>query len=209
MINSGVRRVILALIVLLSQIQVAAAGLDDVKVKAIEFVDDVDKADIGPMGHRPRPMIKVTLSSDEDLRDYTRRGFHVGVNVGVCLEGSFTVDETKNLLGAYVYDASGKINGRQEQLPWGASEYTYHFYFNVAFKKLFQPTPGQPPSFSWNLRTKPEDVCFVIRGGTMLGTGFGTNPMMIPATDIAEAIARSERTKKAASAKRNDVRDRR
>ncbi|MGJ4952435.1 hypothetical protein [Bradyrhizobium sp. HKCCYLS20291] len=200
----------LALTVLFPSIGPAVAGLGEVKVVMIEVVDDYDQADVSPMGHQPRPMIKVTLSSDEDLRDYTRRGFHVGVNVGVCLEGSFTVDETKNLSGVYVYDASGNINDHRELLPSGASEYIYHFYFNVAFKKLFEPAPGQLPSFSWDMRTQPEDVCFKIRGGTMLGTGFAKDPVVIPATEITDAIARGERSKRGVSAKKKSaVRDRR
>ncbi|CCD99611.1 hypothetical protein [Bradyrhizobium sp. STM 3809] len=201
--------IVLALAVLSSSIRPAVAGLDDFKVAAIEVVDDYDQADISPMGHRPRSLIKVTLSSDVDLRDYARDGFHVGVNVGVCLQGSFTIDQTKDLMGAYVYDTLGNLIEHREIVSPPASEHAYHFYVDVAFRPLFEPAPGQPPPFSWDLRTTPEDICFVIRGAKMLGTGFRTNLVMIPATDIAEAIARRERAKKAAGPKTNDIRDRR
>nr|WP_244422908.1 hypothetical protein [Bradyrhizobium sp. ORS 278] len=147
--------IVLASAVLWSSIRPAVAGLDDFKVAAIEVVDDYDPADISPMGHRPRPLIKVTLSSDVDLRDFAKDGFHVGVNVGVCLQGSFTIDETKNLRGAYVYDTSGNLIEHRVIVSPPASQHAYHFYVAVAFRPLFEPIPGQLQPFSWDLRTRP------------------------------------------------------
>ena len=200
----------LALMALFSTIRPAAAGMDDFKLDSVEIVDLKDRPDIDWLFAKPFsiPMMMATFSGDVDLREYARpHGFNIHYRVGLCLEGSFSIDTTRQLQAMPdVYDSLGNINSRREitSSQQGASGYLYHVYFEYAFEKAGSiDYPERVPSFLYDLRKTPADVCVQIRGGNMLAQSFQANTVLIPASNITEAIMRAEGLKRRAKARPN------
>ncbi|UFZ03449.1 hypothetical protein LQG66_30175 [Bradyrhizobium ontarionense] len=199
--------IVLAAVVLSSSAWLALADLDDFKLETIEIVDVKDRPDKDWLSVKPfsMPMMMATFSADVDLREYARPyGFNISYRVGLCVDGAFSIDATRKLQqDPYVYDSFGNINSYREirSSPRGASGYHYHVYFDFAFEKAGAiDHPERVPSFLYDLRKTPEDICIRIVGGNMLGQAFQSNNLVIPAAEIAEAFARGEHAKKTAKA---------
>jgi hypothetical protein len=198
--------IVVAAIVFSSTTWPALADLDNFKLESVEIVDLKDRADFDWLGKpRSMPMMMATFSVDVDLREYARpHSFHISYRVGLCLDGSFSIDTTRKLQHfSGVYDSFGNIDSYREitSSQRGESGYLYHVYFDFAFEKAGDIDPiERVPSFLYDLRKTPEDVCIQIVGGNMLGQAFQSNNLVIPATEIAEAFARGEHAKRTAKA---------
>lgn len=93
-----------------------------------------------------------------------------------------------------VHDAAGEIEWRRDH-PVGAPPdaegwYTYCVFLmlsnTVSFKMI------QFPGFyvTYDLELYREDVCFALRGGNILGAGYVSNVIHIPAAAIRAALDR-------------------
>ena len=65
---------------------------------------------------------------------------------------------------------------------------TYYIFIDVARKKV---VPSNPPQGGFDLRQKPEDVCFYVRGGNESGRGYRSNTVMIPRDAIVAALQKA------------------
>jgi len=60
----------------------------------------------------------------------------------------------------------------------------YYMFVGVAFPKFVPPKP----EYEYDLRQKPEDVCFYVRGGSGSGGGYRSNTVIVPKAAIEAAL---------------------
>jgi hypothetical protein len=65
---------------------------------------------------------------------------------------------------------------------------TYYIFVDVAREPRLQ---DRPPQEGYDLRQKPEDLCFVLRGGDGSGRGYKSNTVVIPKDAVAAALAKA------------------
>jgi hypothetical protein len=64
----------------------------------------------------------------------------------------------------------------------------YYIFIDVARAKII---PSNPPQEGFDLRQKPEDVCFYIGGGNEFGRGYRSNTVVIPKELIVAALQKA------------------
>lgn len=101
----------------------------------------------------------------------------------ICRHGDF---DGKQLLDDLVYFRDVD-DSRQDwaQNPPGAEALQYRYRIQLTRHHI---SSDATPSYDYDLRAQPQDICFRIRGARMLGRGYVSNTMTVPAAAIADAI---------------------
>jgi hypothetical protein len=155
----------------------------EAKFIALEFTKPSTDRDISWLNHaRPNnePFLRIAFSSKTDLFYLAENGgFNVSYSAYYCPNGE--LDTTKGLgtLGS-IEDDSSVIEKHYKHKPRisESSAFNYHVYI------------GSPPVIDIQDVSYLEDMCVVLKGGTMIGETLRSDPIFVPATLIREAISR-------------------
>jgi hypothetical protein len=193
----------------------ASVSINDVSLTSVRLVDAADQAELPPPGDMR--LIITRLAGDpallQDLRvqaptaplhrehewlirvDFTTRSDLSTVNYRDNLGNDiFFCDrpEAHTLLAIpYIY-SNGEIvpsgnNTPPEMMGSGAARvFAYHIFFRVSRDESVPPS--KPPLESFDLRQKPEDVCFRIVGGEYRAFGYRSNTVVVPKNLIVGAV---------------------
>ena len=156
-----------------------AAGLDELlgRQAAEKTIEQ-----ISPNVEFVRPhrlLLRVEFTSTLDLRAAAR-------DAAVSLH-SYFCGRPKDFVvisGPAVYSNGEPIRPRNVHYGSGEGD-LYYFFANVARK---ESPLSKPPQRSFDLRTKPEDICFYVAESGPLGVTYKSDVARVLATDIAAAF---------------------
>jgi hypothetical protein len=137
-----------------------------------------------------RPLLKITFTSATNLsRFVSEHSYNLGNTAVLCdrpndrLTLSFSYIFWRGIrLGLRETDPNQR-NGGAEGAP-----VTYYIFIDVADKERPQDVP---PRRGFDLRQKPEDVCFYLRGGNESGRGYKSNVVVVSKDAITAALAKA------------------
>jgi hypothetical protein len=141
-----------------------------------------------PYGERPHELLlKAEFKSTLNLSRFANEG---GYNLG---NTSFFCNRPKDnvfLSSSYVYWRGVRLGNHdgdpiQQSGESTRQPITYYIFLGVARQAV---TPANPQQVSYDLRQKPEDICFYLRGGDGTPFGFKSNTVTIPKEAIAAAL---------------------
>lgn len=91
------------------------------------------------------------------------------------------------LSGVRIYFPGQPVSGDVRLPNPGLSgAFTYATYVGVARQAV---TPSIPPEVSYDLRIRPEDICFYVAGGNATPFGFKSNIVRVPKDAIFAALS--------------------
>jgi hypothetical protein len=133
-----------------------------------------------------RPELEVSFTSSVDLVQFTSsHSFNIGNSVVAC------DDNWTNLFlsNSFVYyRGNALLNFRPDPMKatmHGNTPITYQIFIGITRSQgVFAGTPLN----AIDLRRKPDDVCFMLRGGNELG-GYRSNVVRVPKEQIVAALA--------------------
>lgn len=186
---------------------IGGPNLHDLELTSVEVVDLKSRADFPSPGDsrsfkdridfpwlgddlRPsKALLMVGFATDGNLRDYARRyEYTVHTTASLCNSRVATIDRSKELqYRSGVFDDAGVVDFHPPESAIqkdGRSTRNYHLYIDVRSVLL----AGQE-TFQYDLQAKPEDLCFMVSGGNMLGNTFTSNIVRIPKDVLSDAIS--------------------
>jgi hypothetical protein len=140
-----------------------------------------------PYGERPHELLlKAEFKSEVNLAAFVNEG---GYNLG---NTSFFCNRPKDnvlLSSSYVYWRGVRLGDHGDPIQQSGEiqgqPITYYMFLGIARQAI---APANPPQVSYDLRQKPEDICFYLRGGNGTPFGFTSNIVTIPKQAIAAAL---------------------
>ncbi len=162
--------------------------VEDISLVSAEAVDRRDATDVGwfdgTFQHK-RALMKVTFASRTNLYEYTNRfEFNITTRTFMCHDGEH--NEARELGGDLkVFGNRGLVDAYIGSLKESLPEYHYRIYIGIR-----RDAPLGRQTLLYDLRASPQDVCFFIRGGNMIGGTFVSNTIHIPKEAISAAILR-------------------
>jgi hypothetical protein len=134
-------------------------------------------------GEKPhRLLLRVAFTSATNISNYVvRNSYSLGVYTSFCDRPNY--DATLSYLSVY---SGGYSLGMLETYPIveTGGVISYYFFVSVSGEARLRDIP---PREAYDLRQKPEDLCFVLRGGNEAG-GYRSNTVTIPKDAIAAAL---------------------
>lgn len=139
-------------------------------------------------GEKPhRPLLKVKFTSVTNLSRFAiDNSFPLANHTFFCdhpqkdVTLSFSyIFWQGNRLGQYENDVIQRYGGPPGRLI------TYYIFIDVAREPRLQ---DRPPQEGFDLRQKPENLCFVLASGNEWGRGYRSNTVVIPKEAIATAL---------------------
>jgi hypothetical protein len=144
----------------------------------------VDTKVLARKDHLAELAVRVSFSTDVKLVELVKDNeYNIGNAISLCSDGKF--DSTKILQGGiYDFNDSGLVDAyRATQLSPDV------YYFDVYLKSV--PLAGKPNTFIYDLHYQPEDICFYLRGGNMIGQTIHSNTAILPKELLRDALSRA------------------
>ena len=163
----------------------------DLSLQSVQVVNLQDQV----VAHQPITVEKfpqaqglmVTFSTAVDLYTFAHRhDYSLFVDSSVCAGNKLDSSKKISLIG-YVYNRNGIIDP-QNYANKGADEEGIKTYEIFLFMRTVE-NASNTDKFNYNLLTTPEDLCFRLGGGNMLGGTFKSNVVLIPKEAIEHAIS--------------------
>jgi hypothetical protein len=142
-------------------------------------------------GDKPhRPLLKIEFTSATDLSKFVIENSY---NLG---NAAFFCDREKGspymsypaIFWRGVRLGEHEANPIERRSEPANAPIIYYFFLHIALPKI---VPSNPPQNGFDLRQKPEDVCFYVRGGNESGSGYRSNTVAIPKDVIVAALAKA------------------
>ena len=162
-------------------------------VKAVRQQEvESDLSDLSGDPNMVLVMLELQSSADIEALAY-QNNFNTHARFSLCLNGQY--DDAGELRSwPKVYDRYGEINplrnprsSRAAQQFGPISYRAYFFFMSNGADTVIQT--GKPPSPIYDLAKLPQDICVWVGGGNMLGGHYQSNTVIVPAQDIAKALA--------------------
>jgi hypothetical protein len=175
--------------------------ISDLALVSVEIVPPRVLESTGALRDR-EPQVKITFSSSANLVDIPQGGhffwFLVYPKITICKNENIYDDREINFESA-VFWQRGDVNGpntyfdddysidmlRKLYPAFRSQELKYYAVFAPIRHVLGVPHPIE---FAFDLERQPEDLCFAVYGGDMLGATYQSNTVVVPKAAIAEAF---------------------
>ena len=139
-------------------------------------------------GEKPhRPLLKIEFTSATNLSQFvTEHSYNLGNTAFLCKRP----EDRVTLSFSYIFWRGIRLGLREADPIRQRGEVveapiTYYIFIDVADKERPQDIP---PQKGFDLREKPEDVCFYLRGGNNWGRGYKSNVLIVPKSAIAASL---------------------
>lgn len=168
----------------------------DIRLESFEIVSLDDHPELHPeRSSTPRPtyLARIHFSTTRDLVAFAPKNQAIGVSFRASECDSNEIDKKRVLGGPYVYNRFGEVDFRNEN-PVAESPISGGRYLYYSFVHLIGYGNGTINDYTrpaYDLGQQPTDLCFVIRGGSMLGVSSTSNLTHIPAATLRAALARA------------------
>lgn len=155
----------------------------DLALHSVEFVNEINEREIegmSPLRYNRRSFLEVNFTTAIDLVEFRRdTSYSIGAQAYVCgadPESEFLNDRTVYWNGFnLVWDQAIRAIGSKNTVNNNElNQYYFYIYADDAAKQKF--------------RFPPTSICFYIRGGTMVGSTYRSNEVVIPEAAISEAL---------------------
>jgi hypothetical protein len=157
----------------------------------------VEAKAVGIVGHQrmdgdwlvpdfPATMVAVEFSTDRNLSAYSRASeYSTYLLVSPCNKGAF--DPARQLAAdPFPFTKNGELGLRPEGPGDGRH---FRLYFDTAWNPPVRPR--EQATYRYDLVAQPEDICFQLGGGNMLGGGFRSNVVVLSKAVLADLFAKA------------------
>ncbi|TVQ83810.1 MAG: hypothetical protein EA357_05140 [Micavibrio sp.] len=170
-------------------------GIKDIKLVSVEVVSikhkpssiGYDEIQWDGHGDIPRQKLKIRFSTKTDISVLAAtQGYHTGIEAFFC---ELQNEVQTGLRGHYIYLGDEIVSTRGPKLQENMKRPAiYHAYLSLHRREETNPSIASP---AYDLRTDPDDICFRVRGGNMIGMTFHSNTVVIPKEAVVEALAKT------------------
>ena len=135
-------------------------------------------------GEAPIQLLKVLFSTKTDISSLAAtQEYHITGNASFC--GLRNGNQVR-LGPTAIYLNEERVSQRGPRLQENMKISTvYHTYLPLHRKEETSPSIASP---AFDLKTDPDDICFRVHGGNMLGMTFHSNTVVIPKEAVTEAL---------------------
>ena len=144
-------------------------------------------------GEKPhRLMLKIEFTSATDLSEFViDNSYNLGSETFLCSRQSVSPP-----MGYPFVFWNGIRLGTHEPDPikstdTGKAERTVFKYYIFAHIALPKIVPSKPPQEGFDLRKRPAELCFYLRGGNEFGRGYRSNTVVVPKNLVATALQKA------------------